>query len=80
MNFEDINFPVFRKYKNGASYFKIINPTLFEEIQKMGSKKIIRQTTAKLYPEKMFIIDLLYNFKEMAYEISQDEYDQMKET
>ena len=78
MNFEDINFPVYRKYKNGASYFKILNPLLFEEIQKIGSKKVIRQTEAKLYPEKIFIQDLVYRYKDMAYEISEEEYDGQK--
>lgn len=74
MNFEDINFPVYRRYKNNASYFKIINPLQFEEIQRIGSKKIIRQTEAKLYPEKMFLHDLVYNYHEMAEEITEQEY------
>ncbi|MCC6369540.1 MAG: hypothetical protein IT236_00900 [Bacteroidia bacterium] len=79
MNFEDINFPVYRRYKNNASYFKILNPLQFEEVQRIGSKKIIRQTEAKLYPEKLFIHDLVYNFKEMAEEIYEAEYEQMRQ-
>lgn len=78
MNFEDINFPLFRKYKNSASYFKITSPTAFEEIQKIGSKKIIRQTEAKLFPEKAFIHDLVYNYSAMAYEIMEAEYEAMR--
>ncbi len=69
-----MNFPVYRKYKNDKSYFKIINPGLFEEIQLIGAKKIIKQTEAKLFPEKNFINDLLFNFKEMAEEIGAEEY------
>jgi hypothetical protein len=79
MSFEDINFPVYRKYKNGASYFKIINPLLFEEIQKIGSKKVIRQTEAKLYPEKVFIQDLVFNYASMAYEIGEEEYQSLRQ-
>lgn len=78
MNFEDINFPVYRKYKNGASYFKIMNPAIFEEIQVIGSKKLVRQTEAKLFPEKNFVRDLVYNYKEMAYEINEEEYEGLK--
>jgi hypothetical protein len=79
MNFEDINFPVYRKYKNNASYFKIINPLLFEEIQIIGSKKIVRQTEAKLFPEKNFVRDLLTNYSHMAYEITEVEYEKVKQ-
>lgn len=74
MRFEDINFPVYRKYKNSKSYFKIINPLLFEEIRLMGSKKIITQTEAKVFPEKNFIYDLVFNFSEMADQIGEEEY------
>ena len=74
MDFEGIKFPVYRRYKNNKSYFKIINPRLFEEIQLVGSKRIIRHTTAKQFPELNFIRDLIYNYKEMAEEISETEY------
>jgi hypothetical protein len=74
MNFEGINFPVYRKYKNNKSYFKIMNPRLFEEVQIVGSKKIIRQTEAKLFPEMLFVSDLVLNYSAMADEINESEY------
>lgn len=74
MKLEDIHFPVYRKYKNDKSYFKIINPRMFEEIQIIGSKKIVKQIEAKLFPEVLFIQDLLINYSEMAYEINEEEY------
>jgi hypothetical protein len=74
MKLEDIHFPVYRKYKNNKSYFKIIHARLFEEIQIVGSKKIIRQTEAKLFPEVLFVQDLILNYSEMAEEISEEEY------
>lgn len=74
MKFEDINFPVYRKYKNGKSYFKIIHPKLFEEKQIIGSKKIIKQVEAVQFPEMNFIKDLVFEFSEMACEISAEEY------
>ncbi|MDP1801371.1 MAG: hypothetical protein Q8L81_08465 [Bacteroidota bacterium] len=78
MDFKDINFPVYRKYKNNKSYFKIIQPDLFEEIQLFGSKKIVKQTKAAQYPEMVFIRDLVFNYTEMALEITEEEYLQSK--
>jgi hypothetical protein len=74
MDLKDINFPVYRKYKNNKSYFKIIQPKLFEEIQIIGSKKIIKEVEAKQFPEMLFIRDLLSNYSQMADEISEEEY------
>jgi hypothetical protein len=78
MDFEGINFPVYRKYKNNKSYFKIINPKLFEEIQLIGSKKIVKQTEAKQFPEMVFIHDLVFNYLEMAVEIGEVDYENIK--
>lgn len=74
MNFEDINFPVYRKYKNNKSYFKIINPRLFEEVQIIGSKKVVKQIAANLFPEMNFIRDLVYDYAARALEIGAEEY------
>jgi hypothetical protein len=74
MDLKDINFPVYRKYKNNKSYFKIIQPKIFEEIQIIGSKKIIKEVEAKQFPEMLFISDLISNYSEMADEISEEEY------
>ncbi|MBL7909620.1 MAG: hypothetical protein JNJ41_01030 [Bacteroidia bacterium] len=74
MDLKDINFPVYRKYKNNKSYFKIIQADLFEEIQIVGSKKIIKHTKAMQYPEMVFIRDLVFNYAEMALEITEMEY------
>jgi len=78
MSFEGINFPVYRKYKNNKSYFKIINPLLFEEVQLIGRKKIFKQTEAKRFPEKNFVSDLVLNYVEMADEIDEATYLKIK--
>ena len=78
MKIEDINFPVYRCYKNRKTYFKIIHPRLFEEIQLIGSKKIIKQTEAKLYPENLFVRDLILNYAERAEAIDASEYTKIK--
>lgn len=74
MNSEDINFPAYRKYKNNKSYFRFSSPTQFEQIQLIGSKKMIHLVEAKLYAEKMYVNDMLYNFSEMAEVITEQEY------
>ncbi len=51
-----------------------MNPTAFEEIQVIGSRKIIKYIEAKLFPEKTFIHDLVFNYASMADEISESEY------
>ena len=79
MDFKDINFPVYRKYKNNKSYFKIIQPKLFEEIQIIGSKKVVKLTEAKQFPEMLFISDLILNYSEMADEINEEEYLKVRE-
>ena len=78
MDFKGINFPVYRKYKNNKSYFKIIAPILFEEIQIIGNKKIVKQIEAKQFPEKIFIYDLVFNYSLMAEAIQEEEYETMK--
>jgi hypothetical protein len=78
MSLEGINFPVYRKYKNNKSYFKIINPRLFEEVMVIGSKRIVKVVEAKLFPEVSFVNDLISNYKHMAVEISEAEYIEMR--
>lgn len=75
---QDINFPVYRKYKNGKSYFKIINSKLFEEIQIIGSKRIIKQIEATQFPEMSFVHDLIYNYHNMAEIIEAEDYESLK--
>jgi len=74
MKIEDINFPVYRCYKNRKTYFKILNPREFEEVQFLGSRKKMRKIKAAQFPEINFIRDLVLNFSEMADEISEKEY------
>ena len=70
---EDMNFPVYRKYRNGRSFFKIIHPTLVEEVQLVGSRRVIYRLEALLYPDKVFIADLLLD-RTVALEATEEEY------
>lgn len=77
MAFEGINFPVYRKYNNGKSYFKIISRNEFEEIQIVGSKKILHLVKATQLPEMNHVYDLVYN-KDISVAIEEDEYNALK--
>jgi len=78
MKSEDINFPVYRKYKNNKSYFKILDARNFEELQIVGAKVFLNKIKAISFPEINFIHDLLFNFLEMAEEISEGEFEEIK--
>lgn len=71
---ESTNFPQYRKYKNGLSYFKILSLTEFEEIKMVGNKAILHKVLAKQYPEMVFINDLLFKYEEFAEPIREDVY------
>ncbi len=78
MRAQDKEFPIYRKYKNNKSYFKIINPRLFEEVQALGQQRIIKLVEAKQFPEMVFINDLIANYSAMADEITEKEYEAFK--
>ncbi|MGZ3864584.1 MAG: hypothetical protein ACXVPN_15345 [Bacteroidia bacterium] len=71
---KNIQFPQYRRYKNGLSYFKILSVTEFEEIKLIGSKAIKHKVMAHQYPERVVIHDLLFNYSEFAEEIREDVY------
>ena len=74
MAFEDIQFPVYRKYKNNTSFFKVNSRDSFEEIQFIGSKAKHSLITAKQLPEMNHIYDLVYNYSSFGSEITENEW------
>ena len=71
---KNIQFPQYRRYKNGLSYFKILSAEEFEEIRIVGSQRVVNHIVAKQYPEKVFINDLLFKFEEFAEKITEKDY------
>ena len=51
-----------------------MSPQLFEEIQLIGTRKVVRVTKARLFPEQLFVRDLVFSFTQMADEISENDY------
>jgi hypothetical protein len=76
MKFEDTVFPVYRRYGNAKNFFKIISEKQFEEIQLVGTKKVVKKTVAERLPEIVFIRDLVEG--RVGVEITEDEYEKMR--
>ncbi len=53
------NFPVYRKYTNKNTYFKILSENEFEEVQFIGKQAHVYRIIAKQYPEKLRVMDMI---------------------
>ena len=78
MKEKNITYPQYRKYVNNKSYFKIITPDKFEEIQVLGNKKTINIFEAKILPDRNYIADLTFNYKEHWTVCEKSEYEELK--
>ena len=56
-------FPIYRKYNGLEVWFKIIDLTHFIQYKKMGSKLLVDEIEAKIFPGKLFIQDMI-SFRE----------------
>ena len=56
---QDIDYPIFRKYDNNRSFFKVVSPTQFIEIQVMGSTYFRYEMNAKILPDFHLINDMI---------------------
>ena len=59
-----MSFPQYRKYKNYKSYFKILSDQEFYEIQLLGNKYSVYHIKVKILPDRNYLNDMLYNYKE----------------
>ena len=59
-----MNFPQFRKYKNGKSFFKIISNQQFEEYQLQFGKVVKHEFKAAILPDRNYISDMLEHYSE----------------
>ncbi len=78
-NASNINYPIYRKYKNNKSYFKIISKEEFEEIQVLGNTYTLHHFKAKILPDRNLIEDLSINYEAYCNVISEKEYEIIKE-
>ena len=54
-----MHFPVFRKYPNNLSFFKIIDDRHFMEVKLTGRRAEVHVIEAKILPDVNFIQDML---------------------
>jgi hypothetical protein len=70
----EITYPQFRKYPNNKAFFKIISSTIWEEIQVVGSKHILHHFTVNILPDRNFIYDMTFDYKNNWTAIEEEEY------
>ncbi len=74
-----ISYPQYRKYPHERTFFKIISPDEWEEIQVMGSKYSIHQFKVSLFSDRNYLHDLTFDYEKNWVEIKEDEYEKVKE-
>lgn len=70
-------FPVFRKYPNNKSFFKVVSHERFEEIKVTGNKAGLFVFEAKIFPDRMLIQDMIAMEKGFWVESSKEEFQAM---
>lgn len=74
----EIQYPQYRKYLNEKSFFKIISSTEWEEIQIIGSKYVLNQFKVNVMPDRNFLHDMTFDYKENWVVITAEEYNTYK--
>ena len=74
-----MDFPQYRKYSNGRSYFKVVSEKEFEELQFIGDSLVWHRVVAKQYPEMRTIKDMLELHEGRWEEIDAIEYNAIQE-
>ena len=74
----EIIYPQYRKYPNNKAYFKIISATEWEEIQVVGSNHILHRFTVNIMPDRNFIYDMTFDYKDNWVVIDEEEYHEKK--
>jgi hypothetical protein len=68
-------FPQYRKYAHGRSYFKVLSTDDFEQLEIIGNRFHLETIRATVYPDKVLILDMLENTKGHWEVSSAEEYE-----
>lgn len=71
-----MQFPVYRKYKNGKNYFKITSTATMQELKLVGRYFQVMDFEATIHPDRVMISDLLEDYENFADNISEEEYNE----
>jgi len=69
-----MKYPQYRKYPNNKSFFKIVSAEEFEEILVLGDIHTLHVFNVKILPDRNFIYDMTFDYKNNWAEISESEY------
>lgn len=72
-----MNFPLYRKYPNNKSFFKIVDSDHFQEIKLTGKLSELHQFEAKILPDRNFIQDMIAMENEFWIESDAQEFEKM---
>ncbi|MDA8714832.1 hypothetical protein N9M27_03045 [Flavobacteriales bacterium] len=70
-----MKFPVYRKYSNNRSYFKILSHNAFEEIQLVGQKAVKYTHAVSNFVDRNLLNDMLICHEERWVIISEKDYE-----
>jgi hypothetical protein len=75
-----MDYPQYRMYFDGNTIFEIISNDKFIEIKQIGKYYTISEIECKLYPEKLFLNDLISASQDGIKIINFEQYSQIKKT
>jgi hypothetical protein len=75
----EVSFPLYRKYHNNKSFFKVLNDQEFEEIQILGKKCFVYKFRARILPDRYLIKDMIELEGGRWLEISPEEYNEVSQ-
>lgn len=73
-----MEFPVYRKYAHNRTFFKINTEKDFEEINIIGNSYLLRRFEVKIFPDRVFIQDMIENKLNYWVVSSREEYETKK--
>lgn len=72
-------FPIFLKYKQHATYFKINSLNNFEELRILGNYFNLSKHDVMILPDRVFVADLLEDKGERLEKITKHEFEDVLE-
>ncbi len=68
------NYPLYRKYADGKTFFKITSGSSFDELKILGIYYSIHSFEAKILPDRNFIFDLISCEPVGIIEVTENDY------
>jgi hypothetical protein len=54
-----MSYPIYRKYADGLTFFKITSETEFQELKRQGKYYSLSNFRCKIHPDRVFMNDLI---------------------